>query len=353
MGGLAGARTARNSRDGSDAPAQPVTIPDSFEQLPNDMTILDHVPHEFVFRSPFHHVMAVPFSCIDKWGTVMGRALAGLIEAADLPQNSRANRAKLDRALKLYAGLPQLIFRNPGRGHAKNAKIIQQRLDQFIAGEFILLFEPWGTEVRKFRLKTRKAQADTEEGRRDRAVELIYQHNIGKGINILEGFGRADSDDPDIRQQMREKHPAPEGVHAEDWSEIPEDWLGIARESVESDATLKRISKVIRETDPTTSVGPRGLHYNYLSVLFTGHMSTPESKAASDRLGDLAARYLSCGLPAWARRLLGGGLLTPLVKKAPAAGCTPDARPVKAEDADTSSFCKALNNRSRPQRRSS
>ena len=336
------------ARDGSDAPAQPVTVPDSFEQLPNDMTILDHVPHEFVFRSPFHHVMAVPFSCVDKWGTVVGRALAGLVEAADLPQDSRANRAKLDRALKLYAGLPQLIFRNPGRGHAKNAKIIQQRLDQFIAGEFILLFEPWGTEVRKFRLKTRKAQADTEEGRRDRAVELIYQHNIGKGINILEGFGRADSDDPDIRQQMREKHPAPEGVHAEDWSEIPEDWLGIARESVESDATLKRISKVIRETDPTTGVGPRGLHYNYLSVLFTGHMSTPESKAASDRLGDLAARYLSCGLPAWARRLLGGGLLTPLVKKAPVAGCTPDARPVKAEDADTSSFCKALNKQVTP-----
>ena len=106
------------AREGSDAPAQPATIPESFEQLPNDISILDHVPHDFVFRSPFHHVMAVPFSCIDKWGTVMGRALAGLIEAADLPQNSRANRAKLDRALKLYAGLPQLIFRNPGRGWA-------------------------------------------------------------------------------------------------------------------------------------------------------------------------------------------------------------------------------------------
>ena len=331
------------ARDGSDAPAQPSALPDDFGHLPNDISILDHIPHESMFCSPFHHVMAVPFSCIDKWGTVAGRALAGLIEAADLPQHSRANRTKLDRALKLYAGLPQLIFRNPGRGHAKNAKIIHQRLDQFIAGEFRLLFGPWGTEVRKFRLKTRKAQVDTEESRRDRAVELIYQHNIGKGINIIEGFGRAEPDDPDIKRQMKEKHPAPKGADAEDWPDIPDEWLGIARESVESDAMLKRISKVVRETDPTTSVGPRGLHYNYLSVLFTGHMSTPESKAAKDRLGDLAARYLSCGLPAWARRLLGGGLLTPLVKKAPAAGCTPDARPVKAEDADTSSFCKALN----------
>ena len=72
-------------------------------------------------------------------------------------------------------------------------------------------------------------------------------------------------------------------------------------------------------------------------------MPNPESKAAQHRLGDLAARYLSCGLPAWVRRLLGGGLLTLLVKKEPTPGRTPDARPVKAEDADTSSFCKALN----------
>ncbi len=39
---------------------------------------------------------------------------------------------------------------------------------------------------------------------------------------------------------------------------------------------LMRIANVIRETDPITGVGPRGLHYNYLNVLFTGHMSNPE-----------------------------------------------------------------------------
>ena len=40
--------------------------------------------------------------------------------------------------------------------------------------------------------------------------------------------------------------------------------------------------------------------------------------------------------------------LTPLVKIAPVADCAPDARPVKAEDADTSSFCKALNKQVTP-----
>ncbi len=99
-------------------------------------------------------------------------------------------------------------------------------------------------------LKTRKRQADTEESRRKRAVDLIYKHNIGKGINILEGFGRADPDDPAIRQQMLDKHPAPaaEDPLAEDWPELPEHWFGIAQESVSSDAMLTRIANVIRET---------------------------------------------------------------------------------------------------------
>ncbi len=181
-------------------------------------------------------------------------------------------------------------------------------------------------------------------------MDLIYKRNIGKGINILEGFGRADPDDPDIRQQMLDKHPAPaaENPHAEDWPELPGHRLGIAQESVSSDAMLTRIENAIRETDPITGVGPRRLHYNYLNVLFTGHMSNPESKAAQHQLGDLAARYLSRGLPAWVRRLLDGGLLTPPVKKEPTPGRTPDARPVKAEDADTSFFCKALNKQVTP-----
>ena len=92
---------------------------------------------------------------------------------------------------------------------------------------------------------------------------------------------------------MLDKHPAPaaEDPHAKDWPELPEHWFGIARESVSSDAMLTRIANVIRETDPITGVGPRGLLYNYLNILFTGHVSNPESMAAQHRLGDLAVRY--------------------------------------------------------------
>ena len=140
-----------------------------------------------------------------------------------------------------------------------------------------------GCRGRKLHTKIRKPLTDSEEGRRDRAVELIYQHNIGKNINILKGFGRADPDDPVIGQQMLDKHPAAIIVHAADWTEIPASWFYIAREYVVSEAMLPRITKVIRETDPTTGVGPRGLHYNYLvRIIHWPHVkSRVESRARS------------------------------------------------------------------------
>ena len=47
-------------------------------------------------------------------------------------------------------------------------------------------------------------------------------------------------------------------------------------------------------------------------------------------------------MPAWVRICLGGGLLTALNKVAPKEGAKIDARPVRVEDADTGSWCKAL-----------
>ena len=89
------------ARDGSDAPAQPAALPNDFDDLPNDISIFDNIPLDNAFRSPFHHVLAVPNSCINKWGIVFCRALTGLIKAADQPQHSHTNRTNLDRALKL------------------------------------------------------------------------------------------------------------------------------------------------------------------------------------------------------------------------------------------------------------
>ena len=67
------------------------------------------------------------------------------------------------------------------------------------------------------------------------------------------------------------------------------------------------------------------------------NFSDPDAQDAFDLLASLGKLYLTLGMPAWVRICLGGGLLTALNKVAPKEGAKLDARPVRAEDADTGS----------------
>jgi hypothetical protein len=104
----------------------------------------------------------------------------------------------------------------------------------------------------------------------------------------------------------------------------------------------KPLERVLNDADPKAGVGPRGLHVHYLQVLAKGNFSDSDAQNAFDLLASLGKLYLTLGMPAWVRICLGGGLLTALNKVAPKEGAKLDARPVRAEDADTGSWCKAL-----------
>ena len=105
---------------------------------------------------------------------------------------------------------------------------------------------------------------------------------------------------------------------------------------------LTGLETVLKETDPNIGVGPRGLRPNFLHVLYNGNFTHPEAKNARDNLELIGTKYLTGGFSPWFRRILGGGLLTPLNKVSPDAGTTPDQRPVRSEDSDTSAYCRAL-----------
>jgi hypothetical protein len=77
-------------------------------------------------------------------------------------------------------------------------------------------------------------------------------------------------------------------------------------------------------------------------VLALGVFEDGEAQDAFQHFTKLGSKYLAMGMPAWLRACLGGGLLTALNKSAPVSDQVPDARPVKAEDSDTSMWCKAL-----------
>jgi hypothetical protein len=108
---------------------------------------------------------------------------------------------------------------------------------------------------------------------------------------------------------------------------------------VDLSGLLRRVTK---EADVKTGVGPRRVNVHYIQVLAQGVFVEGEARGAFENFTTLGSKYLSMGMPAWLRACLGGGLLTALNKSAPVLNETPDARPVKAEDSDTSLWCKAL-----------
>ena len=168
-------------------------------------------------------------------------------------------------------------------------------------------------------------------------MNLILCGNIGRGLRLIDSNGVSPQEDPQVREQMREKHPSPK--EPVEWPELPEFWIQIARDKMD---LRKPLERVLNDADPKAGVGPRGLHVHYLQVLAKGNFSDSDAQNAFDLLASLGKLYLTLGMPAWVRICLGGGLLTALNKVAPKEGAKLDARPVRAEDADTGSWCKAL-----------
>ena len=165
-------------------------------------------------------------------------------------------------------------------------------------------------------------------------MKEILSGDIGRGLRIIDGHGCAPSDDPCVIAQMIKKHPC--AFEEDTWPTLPAAWL------LNSEIDLPFLSDVALKTDPKTACGPRGLRPDHIKCLFNGVFSNPEAITAKDRFTEFGKLYLSRKLPPWLRTLLGGGLLTPLNKVEPVPSRSPDARPVKAEDLDTSLFCKAL-----------
>ena len=329
--------------DGNDIPVGPSAFNDpNFDpnNIVDDKTALASFSFSDTFLCPFTTVLHVPSGAAEDWARALGRVTKSLMGACDLPLADPTRRAEINLASKWYSGLPQIILRSPGRGHLKDTKIIKLRLHQFLNGNFKVVVQHWVQDVQRQHARTRKPRNDTIEARTARAVKDILGGDISRGLRITDGHGCAPLDDPAIRQQMKDKHPpAPVGAI---WPVLPEEWIE------ELDMDLSNLKKIVHETDPKTGVGPRCLRPDHIKWLFEGNFTHPEAKAAKDHFTELGTRYLSLQLPAWLRALLGGGLLTALNKNEPVPGQIPDARPVKAEDSDTSAWCKALGRVSTP-----
>ena len=326
--------------DGKDIPVESSAfdrVDFEISNMVDGLEAIDHFNLADTLLNPFKLLSLVSPSSCEEWASAYALAAKQLIQACERPSNDPLRRIQILRSVKWYCILPQVIFRNPNRDKERNIQIVNFRLRQFLSGNFRDLLGHWFKDVHKERLRARRQRAESSEKLLARAVNLILCGDIGRGLRLIDSNGVSSQEDPQVREQMRKKHPSPD--KSMEWPDLPQDWIQVARDKIDFGKPLER---VLNDADPKAGVGPRGLHIHYLQVLAKGSFSNAEAQNAFPLLASLGKLYLTLGLPAWVRLCLGSGLLTALNKVAPKEGTTPDARPVRAEDADTGSWCKAL-----------
>ena len=76
-------------------------------------------------------------------------------------------------------------------------------------------------------------------------MDLILCGNIGRGLRLIDSNGVSPQEDPQVREQMREKHPSPK--EPVEWPELPEFWIQIARDKMD---LRKQLERVLNDADP-------------------------------------------------------------------------------------------------------
>ena len=304
------------------------------DSIPNSIEALDAFNLNDTFLNSFTSMKRVPFEAMEDWARAYSFVAQMLLDACKLLPSDPLYRVTMIRAAKWYSCLPQLILRQPGKG-ARDGKIVQTRLHELHTCNYKSLVAHWYTDVTRQRTNKRAPPAEKPEKILKSGVDKVLSGDVGRGLRRLESHGCAPCDNAAIRDQMKDKHPAPPTPVT--WPELPDGWST----SINIDLS-KALRSECHDAGPDTGVGPRRVNVHHIQVLADGVFVHPDASKAFEIFSELGSRYLFLGMPAWLRYCLGGGLLTPLNKKAPELNATPDARPVKAEDSDTSLWCKAL-----------
>jgi len=302
--------------------------------LPNHWNAVDAFDLNDSLLSVFHHHLYVPGECIKAWALCLQKAAQTLADTLESPAEGLLPR--LRRALFWYAALPQLLLRDVrGKKKLRKANEISERCGSFLEGRYSQLLQSWRTDRTKVLSKSKRSERpDTDILRLEQAIKKIQRnepHCISKAVNLVLGHGRIGCDNPETLEQMKSKHPEGRG----DWPKFP---TPVSKEE-KSWHHFDAFPSIVKSSDPTKGVGPRGLHMHHLMVLDDAeiHISSSNSRptplATLQKLGEI----IYAGRIPWVTAALTESLLTALRKKPTGH----DARPVCAESADTSCWAKA------------
>ena len=250
----------------------------------NGWSMVDKLGGWKALISAFGSMDEVPAQHKAVWAWAWGEIMRRILEAEE-------GSAELDRALMWLLFLPQALCRKPeGRGGARGRGFINQRFGALAEGR-------WGELVRLWEIDHAKAQERlqrrgqgvgeerggmSEEKRKKDVLKLLGKGQIHRAVDRINSFGVADLADPEVLQQVLDKHPPR-------WQELPA--------SVEIGSpveNLRGLRSALQSLKRGGAPGTGGLRAEYLISL-----AEDLDDDKMELVEEFGLRYLRGQLPAW------------------------------------------------------
>ena len=266
---------------GRTRPTIPVAHPTA---VIGDWSSIDVLGAEESFFCRFSLLQEVPEQHKSAWATSYSEVLQHWEDASSDEEQ--------DRALKWLGFLPQALLRKPTRGGKAGRAQVAYRFNCLISRDWGSLVELWKTDHDKMRQQRRDRRLrdvndlDEENKLRKEVLGLMENGQIGRAMDRVTTFGVADSNTPEIRDQLEVKFPPRR-------HELPR---SVKKGSpIESFRDLK---SSLLTLSPGTAPGCGGLRNEFLTVL--GDKFSAEDLAMLQKFG---LAYMSGVLPSWFYRL--------------------------------------------------
>jgi hypothetical protein len=198
-------------------------------------------------------VEVIPNSIQDEWTEAWN--------AADRQRQAAETEEEVERALKWILWLPQGLLHAPRRGGKNGARQYRELARRFVMWrqrDMLELMKAWkmaalAAEKRLSKLGARKAKGD--QARIARAIKLLRRGAISRAGQALEGKGIGDLENPEIWEQMKNKHPErKEHIKEEHYQYQPEEEIEL------------KVGNILHKLDMNAAPGPSGLRNGHLRL---------------------------------------------------------------------------------------
>ena len=161
--------------------------------------------------SQFRALDEVPAQYRAVWVWAWGEILRRTLEAEE-------GSEELDRCLMWFLFLPQALCRKPeGRGGSRGRGFINRRFNALSEGKWGELVRLWEVDVEKAegrmghggRRDGLAGEGQAAERKKREVLKLLAKGQIHRAVDRINSFGVASLSDPQVRQQVLDKHPPP------------------------------------------------------------------------------------------------------------------------------------------------